>query len=78
MRNKQYGIGALGWASILGVFAFLVLIGLRIFPLYNEKLTVLTAMESVANRPDIKSLTSKQIRTYLRKKHRSLFKFRTL
>ncbi len=67
MKNKQYGIGALGWISILGVLAFFVLIGLRVFPLYSEKLTVLTAMESVANRPDIKTMTSKQIRTSLRK-----------
>ena len=67
MRNKQHGIGFLGWASILGVLAFFVLIGVRIFPLYSEKLTVLTAMESVATRPDIKSMTSKQIRTSLRK-----------
>ena len=67
MINKQRGIGALGWLSILGVLAFFVLIALRLFPLYSEKLTVLTAMESVANRPDIKTMTSKQIRTSLRK-----------
>jgi len=67
MRNKQYGIGFLGWSSILGVLAFFVLIAVRIFPLYSEKLTVLTAMDSVANRPDIKTMSSKQIRTSLRK-----------
>jgi len=67
MRNRQYGIGFLGWTTILGVLAFFVLIGLRLFPLYGEKLTVLAAMDSVANRPDIKTMTSKQIRTSLRK-----------
>lgn len=67
LRNKQYGIGFLGWSSILGVLAFFVLIALRIFPLYSEKITVLTAMKSVANRPDIKTMSSKQIRTSLRK-----------
>ena len=67
LRNKQYGIGFLGWSSILGVLAFFVLIALRILPLYSEKITVLTAMKSVANRPDIKTMSSKQIRTSLRK-----------
>lgn len=67
MKNKQYGIGFLGWSSILGVLAFFVLIGLRIFPLYSEKMTVLTSMESVANRPDAKTLSPTKLRDYFRK-----------
>jgi len=67
MRNKQHGIGFLGWVSILGVLAFFVLIGLRLFPLYSEKLTVLSSMDSVANRSDAKSLSATKVREYLRK-----------
>ena len=66
MKNKQYGIGAVGWITILGVLAFFVLIVLRLFPLYSEKITVLSAMDSVANRPDIKTMSSSQIRKAIR------------
>ena len=67
MKNKQYGIGALGWISILGVLAFFVLIGLRVFPLYSEKLTVLSSMDNVANRSDAKTLSPTKVREYFRK-----------
>ena len=66
MRNKQHGIGFMGWSCILGVIAFFVLIGLRIFPLYNEKLIVINAMESVANRPDAAKLSKSDVRKYYR------------
>ena len=66
MRNKQHGIGFLGWASILGVLAFFVLIGLRLFPLYTEKMTVISAMKSVAERPDSEKLSKADVRKYYR------------
>ena len=66
MRNKQHGIGFMGWSCILGAFAFFVLIGLRIFPLYNEKLIVINAMESVLNRPDAAKLSKSDVRKYYR------------
>lgn len=67
LRNKQHGIGFLGWTSILGVLALFVLIGLRIFPLYSEKMTVLTVMGNVANLPNAKTLSTKDIRLSFRK-----------
>ncbi len=67
MRNKQYGIGFLGWTSILGVLAFAVLLGLRIFPLYNEKFTVISAMNSVANQPNAAKMTSAEVRRYFQR-----------
>ncbi|MFT5426500.1 MAG: hypothetical protein ACI9ZT_001441 [Gammaproteobacteria bacterium] len=67
LRNKQHGIGFLGWVSILGVLAFFVLIGLRIFPLYSEKFTILTVMEGVANLPNAKTLSTNELRLAFRK-----------
>lgn len=67
MRNKQYGIGFLGWSSILGVLAFAVLLGLRIFPLYNEKFTVIAAMNSVANQPNAAKMSSSDVRKYFQR-----------
>lgn len=43
----------LGWCIVLGIIGFFVLITLRLFPLYNEKFTVISAMKSVAQRPGI-------------------------
>ena len=67
MRNKQNGIGFLGWSTILAVLAFFVLCGLRAFPLYSEKLTVITAMKSVANQPEVGKKSVKELRTSFRK-----------
>jgi len=64
LSNKQRGIGFLGWTTILGVFACFVLLGLRIFPLYNEKFTVISAMNSVANQPNAAKMSTKDIRKY--------------
>jgi len=66
MRNKQYGIGFVGWCSILGVLAFFVLFGLRLFPLYTEKFTVISAMKSVAERPNAAKLSKADVRKYYR------------
>ena len=64
MMKKQQGIGFWGWSSILGVLGIFVLFGLRLFPLYNEKFQVDTAMKSVANRPDAATLSTADIRKY--------------
>ncbi len=61
-RNKQYGIGFLGWSCILGVVAFFVLIILRLYPLYNEKFVVISSMNAVANRPEAAKMPTKEVR----------------
>ena len=52
MLNEQRGVTFLGWCTILAIIAFFVTITLRLFPLYNEKMIVVSAMNSVASRPD--------------------------
>ena len=64
MKNKQYGIGFLGWTLILGVMACFILFGLRAFPLYNEKITVISNMKSIASRPNADKMSVKDIRKY--------------
>ncbi len=64
MRNKQYGIGFQGWTLILGTMACFLLFGLRVFPLYNEKLTVISNMEAIAARPNADKMSVKDIRKY--------------
>jgi len=67
MRNKQHGIGFVGWSCILGAFAFFVLVGLRIFPLYTEKFAVMAAMESAANQPNVAKLSKRDVRRFFQK-----------
>ncbi len=67
MRNKQHGIGFMGWSCILGAFAFFVLVGFRIFPLYTEKFAVMTAMESAAKLPNAAKLSKSEVRRSFQK-----------
>ncbi len=67
MRNKQNGIGFAGWCSILGILAFFVLLTLRVMPLYSEKFQIITAMESVANKPKAKGMSTTALRKLFQK-----------
>ncbi|GJM05750.1 MAG: hypothetical protein DHS20C09_17460 [marine bacterium B5-7] len=63
ISQKQGGMTALGIFLILAMLACFVVFGLRAFPLYNEYLTVKSAMESVVATPPAKRKTTKQVRT---------------
>lgn len=62
MMKKQKGVTFIGWCIILAIIAFFVLITLRLFPLYNEKMIVVSAMKSVSSRPGISEETDREIR----------------
>jgi len=61
MLNKQRGVTFLGWLIILAIIAFFVMITLRLFPLYNEKMIVVSAMNSVAGRPEAAQMANSEI-----------------
>ena len=67
MRNKQYGIGFVGWCSILGIIAFFVLFTLRVMPLYSEKFQITKAMESTAHQPNAKGMSRTDLRKIFQK-----------
>ncbi len=64
MATKQQGLTFIGLVFVLGFIAIVVLFGLRAFPLYNEKFQVISAMKSVATRPDATELSTKDVRKY--------------
>ncbi len=67
MLNEQRGVTFLGWCTILAIIAFFVMITLRLFPLYNEKMIVTSAMNSVAGRPESAQLSNTDvIKSFLR------------
>ena len=62
--HKQDGLTFIGLCFILAFIAILVTFTLRVFPLYNEKFQVISAMNSVASRPDADSMSLTDIRKY--------------
>jgi len=61
MLNEQRGVTFLGWCTILAIIAFFVMITLRLFPLYNEKMITLSAMKSVASRPEVAQMSNTDV-----------------
>lgn len=64
MRTKQGGITFIGLLLVFGFIALVVLFVLRAFPLYNERMQVMSAMNNVASRPDATKLSTKDVRRY--------------
>jgi hypothetical protein len=50
--NRQSGLTFIGLVFILAVIAVVVLFVLRLFPLYNEKFQIESAMQTVVSQPD--------------------------
>ena len=64
-RKRQTGVSFLGFligCALVGFFAYL---GMRLWPIVNEKLKVDMAMKSVAARPDIANLGKADIGKYM-------------
>jgi Tfp pilus assembly protein PilE len=64
MINRQKGMTMLGLLFVLAFIAVVVLFTLRAFPLYNEKMQVVSAMNTVTSRPDATELSVKEVRDY--------------
>ena len=64
LASKQRGITFIGLVFVFGIIVWVVLFGLRLFPLYNEKMQVVSAMKSVSSRPDAAKLSTKDIQKY--------------
>ena len=70
MRNllaKQRGMTFIGLVLVLGIVAILVLFILRAFPLYYERMQVVSAMESVANREGSSKFNEREAQNYFLK-----------
>lgn len=51
--KRQQGMTGIGWLIVLGLIAFFVLIGLRLFPVYSEKFNVVASLKSLENEPQV-------------------------
>ena len=62
--SKQRGITMWGIIFICAFIALVTLLVMRAFPLYNTKMQVVSAMNSVASRPDATSMSETDVRKY--------------
>jgi len=72
MRNlkRQQGVTALGWMIILGLIAFFVSLGLKIYPIYWENYNVKSALKSLEETQGISRMSRAKIRSLLQTKLR--------
>ncbi len=61
--KNQQGITFIGICLMLAILACFILFGLRLFPLYNEHLGIVSSMHSVMNQPAERRKTIKDMRS---------------
>lgn len=61
MRSRQTGMTLGGLILVLSFIAILVTFVVRAFPLYNEKMQVVSAMNSVVGRPEAAGMSEKEL-----------------
>ena len=59
--KRQQGMTGIGWLIVLGLIAFFVLIGLRLFPIYVENFNVVASLKSLKNEPQVTKKSKKDI-----------------
>ncbi len=64
-KNKQKGVTFLGFLIVCGLMIFFAYLGMRLWPVYNEKIKIDGALETVAARPDIATLSKNKIGDYI-------------
>jgi hypothetical protein len=63
MRSRQNGITLIGFLVVLVVLGFFALIAMRLFPVYSEWYSVVSAMKGLASEPGIGRMGADQIRS---------------
>ncbi|MES9850259.1 MAG: DUF4845 domain-containing protein [Candidatus Thiodiazotropha sp. L084R] len=66
--KKQNGLTFISWLIILIVAGFLVMVGLKLAPVYIDHYAVKTALESVANEPFAARKSKGEIRNLILKR----------
>lgn len=68
MKTAQYGISAVSMALLLLIGGFLLLLGLRLMPIYLEHWKVVSSLESLSNEPELAAKTGPEILDLLMKR----------
>ena len=59
--HKQKGITFVGFVIVMAVIASFVLFILRLFPLYSEKMKIMTVMEYIATQPNAATMNQADV-----------------
>ena len=63
--RKQQGITLIGFVMILAIVLFSAFIAMKLFPIYQEYFSVVTAMKGVAQEPNVQNKSPAEIRKML-------------
>lgn len=62
--ETQNGLTLLGFIMVVALICFFILLGLKLFPLYNESFAVTQSLKSVASQPEAEKLSENDIQKY--------------
>ena len=68
MMKRQRGLTAISWIIVIALVGVQGLMALRIAPLYMNFNSAKTVMESLKTDPEVRGKSTKQIKTFLRKR----------
>ena len=64
-RSKQRGMTAIGWMIIIALVALVVMLALKLFPLYMEHFSVSSSLDGLATDHDLVGAPPSKLRTSL-------------
>lgn len=67
-RHRQRGLSSFGWIAVFGIFAILMLLFFKIFPMYYTNLQVKSSLESLAEDTQVDSKSKREIWDSLQKR----------
>ncbi len=67
-RHRQKGMSSFGWIAIFGIFALLLIMFFKIFPMYYGSLKVDTALKNLAQDERVDSKSKREIWLSLQKR----------
>lgn len=65
LGTRQRGITLLGFIVVLAVVGFFAFLAMRLFPVYSEYYSVVSAMKGLQSEPGIGQMTPERIRSLL-------------
>lgn len=68
LRQKQQGMTAIGWMLVLAMLGFLVLITLRLFPIYSNNFKMKGILESLIEERELYNMTRDEILVLVNKR----------
>ncbi len=68
LPNKQGGLTFIGFLIVMAIAVFCVIIGAKLFPVYQEYYSVVSAMKQVAIQPNVTATTPAKIKEMLDKR----------